>query len=133
MLVEAYYQLMLSKINIGGTDISIGDSEEKIVSVYGNPDYKVEDTSVGMSVWVYKKDLNNFFYLGFRGGKIAEIFSNGSSFSYRGITSGDSVSEIDFGARANIDVNTAVYDDGYGKVEIGAFSGDSRISYVYAS
>ena len=27
MLVEAYYQLMLSKINIGGTDISIGDSE----------------------------------------------------------------------------------------------------------
>ncbi len=63
MLVETYYQLMLSKININGRDISIGDSEETIVSSFGEPDYKINDTKGNMSVWVYKKDLKNFFYI----------------------------------------------------------------------
>lgn len=133
MLVEAYYQLMLSKININGIDISIGDTEERITSSFGDPDYKFEDKNGKMTIWVYNKDLQHFLYLGFRDGCVSEIFSNGSSFSYRGISSGTAVSEIDFGARASIDGNGAVYRDGYGLVEIGAFSGDNRISYVYAA
>ncbi len=133
MLVEAYYQLMLSKININGIDLCIGDTEEKIKASFGEPSYTFEDTSGDMTIWVYNSDLDNFMYIGFRDGCAEEIFSNGSSFSYRGISSGDSVSEINFGARASIDGSTAQYSDGYGIVEIGAFSGDNRISYIYAA
>lgn len=133
MLVETYYQLMLSKININGRDLSIGDSEETIITSFGEPDYKINDTKGNMSVWVYKKDLKNFFYIGIRDKQVSEIFSNGSSFSYRGIASGDLVTEVDFGARAKADGNKAYYEDGYGTVEIGAFSGDNKISYVYAA
>ncbi len=133
MLVEVYYQLMLSKININGIDLSIGDTEESITTAFGEPDYKFEDKNGNMTVWVYNRDLQHFMYLGFRDGCVSEIFSNGSSFSYRGISSGALVSEIDFGARASIDGIRARYDDGYGIVEIGAFSGDNRISYVYAA
>lgn len=133
MMVEAYYQLMLSKITINGKQMSLGDTEEKIRQTFGEPSYKIDDTANGISLWVYKNDMKNFFYISFSGGKASEIFSNGSSFVYRGISSGSSTSEIDFGARARIDGNKATYNDGYGTVEIGAFSSDNKISYVYAS
>ncbi len=131
MLVEAYYQLMLSKVTINGKQVSIGDSEEKITQMFGAPSYKIEDGK--NNIWVYKNDMKNFFYIGFNNGKVTEIFSNGSSFKYRGISSGSSTTEIDFGARAKIDGNKVLYHDGYGTVEIGAFSSDNKISYVYAS
>lgn len=131
MLVEAYYQLMLSKVTINGKQVSIGDSEEKITQMFGVPSYKIEDGE--NNIWVYKNDMKNFFYIGFNNGKVTEIFSNGSSFKYRGISAGSTTTEIDFGARAKIDGNKASYHDGYGTVEIGAFSSDNKISYVYAS
>ncbi len=133
MLVETYYQLMLSKISINGKQIALGDTEEKIIQTFGEPAYKIEDTNTGVVQWIYKNDMKNFFYVGFSKGKVSEIFSNGSSFVYRGISSGSSTDEIDFGARAKIDGNKASYNDGYGTVEIGAFSSDNKIGYVYAA
>ena len=132
MLVEAYYQLMLSKITINGKQLSLGDSEEDISLLFGAPTYKINDTAGGVSVWVYKNDPKNFFFITFSEGKVSEIFSNGSSFIYRGIASGSNAAEIDFGARARINGNKASYNDGYGTVEIGAFSADNLIGYVYA-
>ena len=64
---------------------------------------------------------------------MSEIFSNGNSFVYRGIASGSDVSDVDFGARAEISGNKAFYNDGYGIVQTGAFSLDNKINYVYAS
>ena len=133
MLVKTYYQVMLSKININGVDISIGDTEEKIISSFGNPSYKTDDSKGNMSIWVYRNDLKNFFYIGFRDGKVSEIFSNGTSFKYRGISAGEQIENMDFGSKAKVDGSTAVYEDGYGMVQIGAFSGYNRISYVYAA
>lgn len=132
MLVEAYYQFMLSKINICGYDISIGDSEEKIKQYYGEPDYRIKDDLASLDLWVYNKNMADLFYVAFRDGKVAEIFSNGTTFRYRGINSGTDVGQLDFGARAKVVRNNAIYKDGYGIVEIGSFSGDNKISYVYA-
>ncbi len=133
MLVETYYQLMLSKISINGIRLSIGDSDEKIIKSFGEPDYKFSDTLSGTEIWEYKKDYRNFFYIGLRDKTVSEIFTNSSQFTYRGISSGDSVDGVSFGVRANVSNNKAVYNDGYGIVEIGAFPNDNLISYVYAA
>ena len=62
------------------------------------------------------------FYIGFCDNNNAtEIFSNGSNFKYRGISSGQPIENIDFGARAKVSGNTAVYEDGYGIVQTGGF------------
>ena len=50
MLVETYYQLMLSKININGVDISLGDTKEKILSDFGEPGYKIEDKNANTEI-----------------------------------------------------------------------------------
>ena len=131
MLVETYYQLMLSKININGVDISLGDTKEKILSDFGEPGYKIEDKNANTEIWVYEGE--NLFYIGFCDNNATEIFSNGSNFKYRGISSGQPIENIDFGARAKVSGNTAVYEDGYGIVQTGAFSGYNKISYVYAA
>ena len=131
MLVESYYQLMLSKISINGKQISLGDEEAEISEKFGQPSYKLEDGN--KVIWVYKQYMTNFFFIGFCEGKVSEIFSNGNSFVYRGIASGSDVSDVDFGARAEISGNKAFYNDGYGIVQTGAFSLDNKINYVYAS
>ena len=131
MLVETYYQLMLSKININGVDISLGDTKVKILSDFGEPGYKIEDKNANMEVWVYEGE--NLFYIGFCDNNATEIFTNGSNFKYRGISSGQPIENIDFGARAKVSGNTAVYEDGYGIVQTGAFSGYNKISYIYAA
>ena len=132
VLVQVYFQIMLSKISINGTNICIGDSEEIVSSRFGAPSYRINDTKAGLSVWVYKNDIKNFFYVVFKDKAITEIFSNGSNFSYRGIKSGQPLTEVNFGSKAKTDGNSALYMDGYGTVEIGALNDEGRINYVHA-
>lgn len=132
MFVEAYYQLMLSKIEINNVEITIGDSEEKALSLFGEPAYKFEDSANGVTVWVYNKNLSRFLYLGIKNGWVTELFSNSSSFVYRGISSGSVVKEVDFGARGELSSTSVSYSDGYGNVRIGWSPGSGKITYIYA-
>ncbi|MEA4972676.1 MAG: S-layer homology domain-containing protein [Candidatus Metalachnospira sp.] len=132
IFVEIYYQLMLSKVEINDLPISIGDSDEKTVATFGQPSYTFVDKEDGMTIWVYNKNLSNFFYIGIKNDKVSEIFSNSQNFTYRGISSGDNAKEVDFGSRGDRGKNCVIYSDGYGKVEIGWNPGTNKICYVYS-
>lgn len=132
MLVELYYQLMLSKVEINGYSISIGDSDEKTALTFGQPSYTFEDKERTMTIWVYNKNLSGFFYIGIKNNKVSEIFSNSESFTYRGISSGDNAKEVEFGSRGERGQSCVTYSDGYGNVEIGWNPGTNRISYIYS-
>lgn len=131
MLVETYYQLMISEIGIRGQEISIGDSQDEIKKLFGTPSYRVDDKTASVDIWVYNKNMNDFFYVAFSNGKVSEFFSNGTTFSFRGITSGSSILNLDYGSRAMHEQNKVVYTDGYGKTILGSFSGSDKIEYIY--
>lgn len=133
ILVEIYYQLMLSKVEINNSSISIGDSDEKIIIDFGQPSYTFEDEENGMTIWAYNKNLSNFFYIGMRDGMVAEIFSNSQNFTYRGISSGDNIKDLDFGSKGERKESCVTYSDGYGVVEIGWSPGTNKINYIYSS
>ncbi len=133
ILVEIYYQLMLSKVEINGSSISIGDSDEKIIVDFGQPSYTFEDAEKNMTIWVYNKNLLNFLYIGMRDGMVSEFFSNSQNFTYRGVSSGDNVKGLDFGSRGDREGNCVTYSDGYGIVEIGWSPGTNEINYIYSS
>ena len=132
ILVEMYYQLMLSKIEINGSKILIGDSSEKVSLNFGQPAYKFEDKDKGITIWAYNKDLTKFFYIGIKDNMVSEIFSTSTDFSYRGISSGDNIKELDFGLRGIRENNSIIYSDGYGMVEIGWRPDKNKICYVYS-
>jgi len=132
ILVEIYYQLMLSKVEINGSSISIGDSDEKIILAFGQPSYTFKVTENGMTIWAYNKNLSNFFYLGLKDGVVTEIFSNSEDFTYRGISFGDNIKNVDFGARGSRKGSCVSYSDGYGVVEIGWSPATNEINYIYS-
>ena len=132
ILMGMYYQLMLSKIEINGKMILIGDSSEKVILNFGQPAYKFEDKDKAITVWVYNKDLTKLFYIGLKDNRVSEVFSTSTDFSYRGISSGDNFKELNFGSRGTRKNNNVIYSDGYGTVEIGWRPDTGKISYVYS-
>ena len=126
MLVDTYNNLMLSKVIIREKSVSIGDYQESIISKFGTPGYTISDGNA--TLLVYNSDMKDFFYFGISDGKVVEIFSNGTTFEYRGIKSGSNADETNFGYRADVGENATVYTDGQGVAQIGWFN--SKISYI---
>lgn len=70
-------------ITIGEKTVSLGQSPQEVIGVWGNPDRK-DETVYGLERYVYIGAYQTYFFVTFKDGAVAEIFVPGSQFDYMG-------------------------------------------------
>ncbi len=80
--------------NINDKKITINDTEENLLSLFGNPN-RIDKTIYDFSWYVYNSLYSNYFMVGIKEGKICAFYSNSNGVEFGGIKKGDAVPETE--------------------------------------
>lgn len=80
-----------AQISVDG--ITIGDSEEKLLTLKGEPARK-DVSEYGFSWYVYNEDYERFAMFGIEQGRIVGLYANGDSISLKGLNASSKAQEV---------------------------------------
>ncbi|WP_058485677.1 CAP-associated domain-containing protein [Defluviitalea phaphyphila] len=75
-------------------NISIGDSEEKVIQELGNPN-RLDASEYGFTWYIYNEDYTNYVQVGIKDGKVVGLYTNSANWeSKKGIKLGSTSLEV---------------------------------------
>ena len=80
-------------VKVGGRAVSLGWTAEELKAVWGEPD-RIDECVYGLDRYVYINDYQDYFYVTFYHGHLAEIFVPGSDYDYLGMNGKGTMADI---------------------------------------
>lgn len=82
--------------------VQIGQSANEVIDLLGQPQRK-DLSHLGYEWWIYNKDLSKYVQVGIQNGKVVDLYSNASTWSYDGIKVGSKKEELNkFSAKQEV-------------------------------
>ncbi len=79
-------------IDIGDKSVTVGANVDTVLEQFGQPN-RIDKTEYGFDWYVYNSNYSEFCMVGIEADRVCAVFTNGSSFNYNGIHSGDNYAE----------------------------------------
>lgn len=101
-------------INVRGVILSLGESMDSLVKKLGIPN-RIVDTEYDFDYYVYNNDYKELLFVAIGGNKIVGYYTDSTDFTFRGISSGSSLSIVNtalkqsFSLAAVLTLNTDQY------------------------
>lgn len=99
-----------TSLNVRGTVISLGDSEDSIIDKLGVPS-RIDDTEYDFNYYIYDNDYSRLLFVAVRDGKVVGFYSDSLDFSYMGITSGSDISTVRKALNGNFPMSAVITAD----------------------
>ena len=115
--LNAYNTVTSQPKNINGKSIYIGDSEDKVISVFGKPQ-RIDNTMYGYNRYIYNSDYKNLVMIGIKNGKVVDVYTSSENGHYENIKIGEKFSSGGNKYDYDEEINKAVMYDNFVKMEI---------------
>ena len=80
-------------VKVGGKAVSLGWTETELKAIWGEPD-RIDESVYGLDRYVYLNAYQDYFFVTFKDGKIAEIFVPGTDYAYLGMNGKGTMADI---------------------------------------
>lgn len=80
-------------LNVLGTNISLGESDESIISKLGHPN-RIAQSEYDFDYYVYNNNYSKLLFVAIRNNEVVGFYTDSIDFNYRGIISGHNLDKV---------------------------------------